>query len=107
MVVDEVLSGSARRLGEELEDDGIKLDEDELVRDLLLDELDYARRIPMFEGRRPLYGSFSMPPGMSITTAGGIADLVRLDGLPREMARTFADGRSTFIVNRHEDGFFQ
>ena len=62
MVVDEVLSGSARRLGEELEDDGIKLEEDELVRELLLEELDYARRIPMFEGRRPLYGSFSMPP---------------------------------------------
>ncbi len=103
MVVDEVLSGSARRLGEELEDDGIKLEEDELVRELLLEELDYARRIPMFEGRRPLYGSFSMPPGMSITTAGGIADLVPLDGLPREMARTFADGRSTFVVNRHEE----
>ena len=103
MVVDEVLSGSARRLGEELEDDGIKLEEDDLVRELLLEELDYARRIPMFEGRRPLYGSFSMPPGMSITTAGGIADLVPLDGLPREMARTFADGRSTFVVNRHEE----
>ena len=57
----------------------------------------------MFEGRRPLYGSFSMPPGMSITTAGGIADLVPLDGLPREMARTFADGRSAFVVNRHEE----
>ena len=60
---EEVLSGSARRLGEELEDDGIKLEEDDQVRELLLDELDYARRIPMFEGRRPLYGSFSMPPG--------------------------------------------
>ena len=100
---EEVLSGSARRLGEELEDDGIKLEEEDQVRELLLDELDYARRIPMFEGRRPLYGSFSMPPGMSITTAGGIADLVPLDGLPREMARTFADGRSTFVVNRHEE----
>ncbi len=41
----------------------IKLEEHDSVRDLLLDELDYARRIPMFEGRRPLYGSFSMPPG--------------------------------------------
>ena len=77
-----LLSGSARRLAEELDEDGIKLEEDDAVRDLLLDELDYARRIPMFEGRRPLYGSFSMPPGMSITTAGGIADLVPLDGLP-------------------------
>jgi hypothetical protein len=97
------LSGSARRLAEELADDGVKLDEHESVRDLLLDELDYARRIPMFEGRRPLYGSFSMPPGTSITTASGIADLVPLDGMPREMARTFADGRSAFVVNRHDD----
>ena len=72
----ELMSGSARRLAEELDEDGIKLEEDHTVRELLLDELDYARRIPMFEGRRPLYGSFCMPPGMTITTAGGIADLV-------------------------------
>ncbi|HEU4840922.1 MAG TPA: DNA integrity scanning protein DisA nucleotide-binding domain protein [Ilumatobacteraceae bacterium] len=98
-----VLSGSARRLAEELDEDGIKLEEHDTVRELLLDELDYARRIPMFEGRRPLYGSFSMPPGMSISTAGGIADLVPLEGMPREMARTFADGRSAFVVNRHEE----
>src|SRR4051812_12823314 len=97
------LSGSARRLAEELDEDGVKLDEHDSVRDVLLDELDYARRIPMFEGRRPLYGSFSMPPGTSITSAGGIADLVPLGGMPREMARTFADGRSSFIVNRHDD----
>ena len=103
VVPEELLSGSARRLAEELEEDGVKLEEHEQVRDLLLDELDYARRIPMFEGRRPLYGSFSMPPDMSITTAGGIADLVPLDGLPRSMARTFADGRSAFVVNRHDE----
>ena len=100
---DEPLSGSARRLAEELEEDRIKLDEHDSVRDVLLDELDYARRIPMFEGRRPLYGSFSMPPGMSITTADGIADLVPLDGLSRDMARTFADGRSAFVVNRVDE----
>jgi sensor domain DACNK-containing protein/DisA checkpoint controller-like protein len=98
-----LLTGSARRLAEELDEDGIELAEHESVRELLLDELDYARRIPMFEGRRPLYGSFSMPPGMSISTAGGIADLVPLDHLPREMARTFADGRSAFVVNRHDE----
>jgi hypothetical protein len=40
---------------------------------------------------------------MSISTAGGIADLVPLEGMPREMARTFADGRSAFVVNRHEE----
>lgn len=96
-------SGSVRRLAEELAEDGIALDEHEALRGLLHEELDYARRIPMFEGRRPLYGSFSMPPGMSITTACGIADLVPLDDLPRDMARTFSDGRSTFLVNRPGD----
>ena len=102
---DDVLlrSGSARRLAEELEEDGIELREHDAVREQLLDELDYARRIPMFEGRRPLYGSFSMPPGMSISIASGIADLVSLDHLPREMARTFADGRSAFVVNRSDE----
>jgi hypothetical protein len=100
---DEPLSGSARRLAEELEEDGVKLEEPDNLRGLLLDELDYARRIPMFEGRRPLYGSFSMPPGLDITTADGIADVVPLDGLPREMARTFADGRSAFVVHRHDE----
>ena len=44
-----------------------------------------------------------MPPDMSITTASGIADLVPLDGLPRSMARTFVDGRSAFVVNRHDE----
>ena len=39
---DELLSGSARRLAEELEDDGVKLEEDDRVRQLLLDELDYG-----------------------------------------------------------------
>ena len=102
-VPDVQLSGSARRLAEELEDDGIDLDEHEHVRDVLLDELDYARRIPMFEGRRPLYGSFSMPRGTDLTNASGVADLVPLGGLPRQMARTFADGRSAFVVNRQEE----
>jgi len=96
----EVLSGSARRLAEELDEDGVELDEHVSVRDLLLDELDYARRIPMFEGRRPLYGSFSLPPGATMESADGVADIVPLDGLERAMARTFADGRSAFLVNR-------
>jgi hypothetical protein len=101
-VTDAQLSGSARRLAEEMEDHGVALHEPDGVRDVLLDELDYARRIPMFEGRRPMYGSFSMPPGTDIQNASGIADLVALEGMPREMARTFADGRSAFVVNHHD-----
>lgn len=96
---DSPLSPSARRLGEELDDDGIELDEHAALRPLLLDELDYARRIPMFEGRRTTYGSFSMPPGAGLDGLDGV-DLVPLDDLPRAMTRTFADGRSAFLVNR-------
>ena len=99
----ERLTGPARRLAEELAEDGIELDENEWMRELLYGELDYARRIPMFEGRRPLYGSFSMPAGTSIANAAGIADLVPLVGLPQPMARTFADGRSAFVVHGHEE----
>ena len=55
--VAESLSGSARRLAEELDEDGIDLGSSDAMRERLLAELDYARRIPMFEGRRPLYGS--------------------------------------------------
>jgi len=101
-VTDVQLSGAARRLAEEIEDHGVSLREVDGVREVLLDELDYARRIPMFEGRRPVYGSFSMPPGTDIRDADGIADLIALDGMPREMARTFADGRSAFVVNHHD-----
>lgn len=100
---DTQLSGSARRLAEEMEEDGVQLLEPPGVRELLLEELDYARRIPMFEGRRPLYGSFSVPEGTSIGEADGIADLVPLDGMPMQMARTFADGRSAFLVHGHAE----
>jgi len=93
------VSGPARRLAEELDEDGIELACGDALRDLLLDELDYARRIPMFEGRRPLYGSFSMPEGRSITQAAGIADLVDVSHIDLAAARTFADGRSSFVVH--------
>jgi hypothetical protein len=93
-MTDTQLSSSARRLAEELEDHGVSLREPDGVRDVLLEELDYARRVPMFEGRQPVYGSFSMPPGTEIRDAEGVTDLVALDGMPRAMARTFADGRS-------------
>lgn len=96
------LSGAALRLAGELDDDRVPLHEVDGLRDVLLDELDYARRVPMFEGRRPVYGSLSMPAGTDIRDAEGIADLVTLGGMPRDMARTFADGRSAFIVH-HAD----
>ena len=101
-MLDEPLSGSARRLAEELEEDGITLDEHPVLRDVVLDELDYARRSPMFEGRRMTYGSFSMPPGADLAGVAGLADVVTLEGLPRHEARTFADGRAAFLVNHHD-----
>lgn len=101
-MTDVPLSRSARRLAEEMEDHGVALAEADGLRHVLLDELDYALRVPMFEGRRPIYGSFSMPLGSEIRGASGLVDLVALDGMPREVARTFADGRSAFLVN-HQD----
>ena len=95
------MSGSARRLAEEMQEDGVELEERGAVRDLLLDELDYARRIPMFEGRRPMYGSFSMLPGTSITSADGIADLVPLDEHTRR-AMAGANPLSLCVLKREE-----
>jgi DisA bacterial checkpoint controller nucleotide-binding len=96
------LSGAALRLAAELADDRVALHEFGGLREVLLDELDYARRVPMFEGRRPVYGSMSIPAGTDIRETAGIADLVSLDGMTLETARTFADGRSAFIVH-HSD----
>ncbi len=101
--MNEELPGSARRLAEELAEDGIELDGAATLRDVLLEDLDYARRIPAFEGRRPLYGSIVMPDGSAIDDAAGVGDIVPLDGLTQAMARTFADGRSAFLVHRPDD----
>ncbi len=102
MTVESVESGPLRRLAEELEEDGVRLPDDVPVRMRILDELDHARRPPVHETRRPVYGSLILPPDRSLLVGGDLVELHELDGYDRERARSFADGRSTFLV--HLDG---
>jgi DNA integrity scanning protein DisA with diadenylate cyclase activity len=100
MVGAPLLSGPARRLREELDEDGIRLPRDEVLQDWIVEELDYARRIPIFEGRRPLYGSIVLPADRSIIKKRNDLEIVEVDHLELDAARAFADGRSSFLVHR-------
>lgn len=94
------LPRSAHRLAEELDEDGIVLGCSDAVRSLVLAELDFARRIPVFEGRRPLYGSMVVEAGAALATPGPDLELVDLDGFDLGEARRFAEGRCAFLVRR-------
>lgn len=98
------LSGSARRLAEELDEDGIRLAGDPAIRRCVVEELDHARRIPVFEGRRPLYGSFVIGGDRTLAAGADLLalDMVDLDHLDLGAARAYADGRSAFLVHRSD-----
>lgn len=93
-------SRALQRLVDELDDDGVVLPEDSTVRWRILDELDHARRPPVHESRRPLYGSIILPAEQDLLQVGDLVELRDLDGMPIERARQFADGRSSFLVNQ-------
>ena len=93
------LTRAHERLREELEDDGIVLPGDDHQATHVLQELHYARRPPIFEGRSPLYGSLVIPGGRSLVLTDDLLDLVDLN-LPIEDCRRFADGRASFLVHR-------
>jgi hypothetical protein len=96
------LSGPVRRLSEELEEDGILIGGEAEVRHRVIGELDYARRIPVFEGRRPLYGSIVVHPGRTLTFEADRLDLdmIPIDHLDLTAARAYADGRAAFLVHQ-------
>jgi DNA integrity scanning protein DisA with diadenylate cyclase activity len=96
------LTGAQRRLRSELVDDGIVVDAGDHALSVILEELDYARRPPLFERRAPLYGAFVVPDNRSLVRAGDLVDLLDLDDMSLEEARRFADGRSTYLVRRLE-----
>jgi hypothetical protein len=66
----------------------------------VLDELEYARRPPLFERRAPIYGSIVVPDDRSLIESGELVDLIELDAMPLDIARRFADGRSTYLVRQ-------
>jgi hypothetical protein len=94
------LSRPARRLHSEMVDDGVILEADERVLALVLDELEYARRPPLFERRAPIYGAIVVPDDRSLIESGELVDLIDLDDMPLDVARRFADGRSAYLVRQ-------
>lgn len=87
-----------RRLHDELREDGVRLPAHPWVVAAALDELDHARRPPVFERRTPVYGSIVYGPSTAPSTCSRIAELVDLGMLDLTTARRFADGRSSFLV---------
>ena len=97
------LTRAHERLREELVDDGVVLPGSSLEVDILLTELEHARRPPPFEGRPNIYGSFVLPGERSLVNVENLVEIVDLD-MPIEQARRFSDGRSSFVVRRQDGG---
>jgi DisA bacterial checkpoint controller nucleotide-binding len=89
---------SQRRLADELDDDQIIVGGDRRTRAIVVGELDYTRRTPMFEGRRPNYGAIitTSPDSLAAWQDVGV-DLLDVPG-DLDPARTYADGRSSYLV---------
>lgn len=94
------LTRAHERLREELADDGVSLPGTALEVDILLTELEHARRPPPFEGRPNIYGSFVLPGERSLINVDNLVEIVDLEDMPIEHARRFSDGRSSFVVRR-------
>ena len=97
-----------RRLGEELAEAGLVLDdlggqETRPGRRLLLEEVDHALRPPVFERRVPSHGAIleptADPAGWEAATELEIL-LVPVGDHPTKAARRFADGLSSWLVRR-------
>ena len=98
-----VLTRAHERLREELADDEISLEGDTHQVTQLLQELEHSRRPPLHESRTPLYGALVLPAGRSLIRNDQLIELIDID-LPLEDARSFADGRSTYLVRQSDGG---
>lgn len=107
MLEDVSLPRWLRRLADELEDDGVRLPGTDAFQHLILEELDYCRRAPVFEGYRPTYGAVILPAGGARITRDVLLDRIPFDIVPIESdlhaTRTYADGRASYVV-RSADG---
>ena len=93
------LDRAQMRLLDELDDDGIALDDDDELLVMIIEELDRVRRPPVHEGRRSMYGAFVLDHDDDVTAATDLVEVIDLPGTLEE-SRRFADGRFTFIVRR-------
>jgi len=92
-----------RRLAEELEESGLRLEGTEAAREMLMEEIDQALRPPVHERRTPSGGTILEPTSEPTTWASGTQlEITRspLGTQPLPAARRFADGLSSWLIRR-------
>ena len=92
-----------RRLAEELEEGGLRLEGAEAVRQLVVEEIDHALRPPVHERRIASSGTVVEPTSEPATWAPGTQlDITRtpFGEQPIPAARRFADGLSSWLLRR-------
>jgi DisA bacterial checkpoint controller nucleotide-binding len=95
-------AGRLRRLAEELDESGLRLEGTEPSREVLLEEIDHALRPAVHERRDPSGGTILDPASDPATWASGAQlDFTRgpVDQ-PLSDARRFADGFSSWLLRR-------
>src|SRR5262245_6706951 len=101
----ELFTGRLRRLGEDLEESGLRADGSDAFRAMLLEEIDHALRPVVHERRVASSGTILEPRSDPATwTPGTLLDITRtpVGEQPLAAARRFADGLSSWLV-RHTD----
>src|SRR5580704_8875027 len=96
-------TGRLRRLAEELEESGLRLDDSAVVRDMLIEEIDQALRPPVHERRTASSGTILDPESDPAAWASETQlDITRtpLGEQPLPAARRFADGLSSWLLRR-------
>jgi DisA bacterial checkpoint controller nucleotide-binding len=96
-------AGRLRRLAEELEESGLRLDVPSAVREMLIEEIDQALRPPVHERRTASSGTILEPASEpAIWTSETQLDITRtpLGRQPLPAARRFADGLSSWLLRR-------
>jgi hypothetical protein len=96
-------SGRLRRLAEELEECGLRLDRTHGVGPMLLEEIDQALRPPVHERRTPSSGTIVEPGSDPSRWASGTHLTItrgELGHQPLPAARRFADGLSSWLLRR-------
>src|SRR6266851_7141405 len=95
-------AGRLRRLAEELDESGLRLEGTEPFREMLLEEIDHALRPAVHERRVPSGGTILDPASDPATWASGAQlDFTRRPvDQPLSDARRFADGFSSWLLRR-------
>jgi hypothetical protein len=93
----DVTAARLQRLRHELRDERVWIPTDDVLSDLVLAELDYARHPHAHEGVAPRYGAI-LTPGAATDDVVGPFSALDLGDTPLDVVRRLADGRSSFVV---------